>query len=150
MTANEKYQLATDILAYMIAWAPKFPDWIQRTFEQTFEHLCIHLDDLAALETRTAALAGIAQCRREVLGAKHLFDCGKERAGKLQMLYARLYLEFAAKGKPAPEHLFPHRRTDRLNSGDQVQVPLFLGIFGSQIGHPGSSGRSNDWQQPEI
>jgi len=100
---KEKYQLAVEALAYLLAWGPDFPPWIGRTSGQTFEQLCGCLDELLAAETRPVSLVGIARCREVASRSRELLNGGNHPGAKLDMEYAILCLCLAAKGKPAPE-----------------------------------------------
>ena len=109
MSTREKYQLAIDLLAYMIVYAPRFPRRIKQTFNEAFEELCGYFDDLATLEKREVSLAGIAESRDAAMRAKALFDSGDDDAGCVEIQYACRYLDLAAVGQPAIEPLFQGR-----------------------------------------
>ena len=106
MTIREKYRRAGDRLAYMVGRAPNFPPSRSDTFSEAFAELLAWLDDIFDSEKREVALAGLSKCKETAMQAKKLFDQGDERRGSFSMQCALQHLEFAAKGKPAPEQLF--------------------------------------------
>ena len=106
MRLQEKYQRTGDRLAYMVLWGPDFPKDRRQTFSEAFKELNDYVEELLAAENRQVSIEGISKCRQATVRAKEMLDKSDEDGARFQFQFALRYLEFAQKGKEAPDPLF--------------------------------------------